>query len=165
MREVAILWEAIDPVVNRFVVRLVGEVARDQLLDHRDHRRDETLLGRGGKSIGPLDLERVDILEKRILERRGEFAQRKIRRAAAADRLVVDVGQVHHPFDREPALFEMPLEQILENVGAKISDVRVAVNRRPAGVHLDRASRRIERLEFLDLARVGVEETKRHPFF
>ena len=56
----------------------------------------------------------------------------------------------------------MPLEQILENVGAKISDVRAAVDRRPAGVHLHRATGRIERPELFELAGVGVEETQRH---
>ena len=115
-----------------------------------------------GKVVGVLDLQRVQVLEKRFLEWRGEFAQRKIRRPAAADRLVIHVGQVHHALDRVTARFEMPLQQIFENIGAKIPDVRVAVNGRPAGVHLHRATVRIERTELLDLARVGIEKTKRH---
>jgi hypothetical protein len=51
----------------------------------------------------------------------------------------------------------MPLQQIFENIGAKIPDVRMAVNGWPAGVHLHRATIRIERMELLDLARVGIE--------
>jgi hypothetical protein len=50
------------------------------------------------------------------------------------------------------AQFEMPLEQVLENVSAKISDVRAAVNRRTAGVHFHRATRRIDRLKFFERA-------------
>ena len=148
--------------IDRFVLRLIGELARDQLLDHRDHRLYEALFGRGGKGVGALDLQRIEVLEKRFLEWRGKFTQRKIRRATAADRFVIDIGQIHHAIDRVTARFEMPLEQIFEDVGAKISDVRVAVNRRPAGVHLHRATVRIERPELLDLARVGVKETQGH---
>ena len=105
-----------------------------------------------------LDLQRVKILEKSFLEWRGKFTQRKIRRPAAADRLVIDVGQVHHPLDRITARLEMPLEQIFENIGAKISDVRAAVNSRPAGVHLHRTTIRIERTELLDFARIGIKK-------
>ena len=118
---------------------------------------DEALFRRGGKGRRVLDLERVQVLEKRFLEWRGKFAQRKIRRSTAANRLVIDVGQIHHPLDRVTARFEMPLQQVFENIGAKIPDVRVAVNGWPAGVHLHRATIRIERMELLDLARVGIE--------
>ena len=56
----------------------------------------------------------------------------------------------------------MTLEQIFEDIRAKISDVRVAVNRRSAGIHLYVAPGRIERAEFLDLSRIGVKETDWH---
>jgi hypothetical protein len=52
----------------------------------------------------------------------------------------------------------MPLEQIFKNVSAEISDVRVAVDRGPAGVHLHFAPRRIERVKFFEGAGVGVEK-------
>ena len=45
----------------------------------------------------------------------------------------------------------MPLQQIFEDVGAKISDVRVVVDRRTARVHLHVATRRIERPKFFEL--------------
>ena len=109
-----------------------------------------------------LDLQRVEVLEKCFLEGCGKFAQRQIRRPTATDRLVIDVGQVHHALDCVTAHFEMSLEQILENIGAKISDVRVAVNGWPAGVHLHRATIRIERTELLDFTRIGIEKTQCH---
>src|SRR5437667_12896974 len=50
----------------------------------------------------------------------------------------------------------MPLQQILENIRPKISNVRLAINGRPAGVH--RNVWWIERGEILQLPRVGVEQ-------
>ena len=54
----------------------------------------------------------------------------------------------------------MTLQQILENVSAEISDVRAAVDGRPAGVDVDLRTSRPDRAadEFFELARVGVEE-------
>src|SRR5205809_7369311 len=60
----------------------------------------------------------------------------------------------------ESARFEVPLQQIFKNVSAKISDVRVAVNRRSAGVHGD--VRRVARSELLQRAGVSVKETESH---
>ena len=34
MGEMTVVWKAIDPEINRFVVRLIGELARDQFLQH-----------------------------------------------------------------------------------------------------------------------------------
>src|SRR2546430_5033636 len=62
----------------------------------------------------------------------------------------------------ESARLEMALKQIFENVGAKISDVGAAVNRRPTGVDVDLAILCVARLKFFDLARVGVKEAQRH---
>ena len=114
------------------------------------------------KGISALDSKRIQILEECLLEWRSEFRQRNAGAPRALNRLVVDVRDVHHAMHLEPAQLEMPLEQIFENVSAEISDVRVAVDRRSAGVHLHFASRRIERMKFLERAGVGVEESKRH---
>ena len=78
--------------------------------------------------------------------------------AAAADGLVIHVGEVHHAMDLEAAGFEMPLEEVLEDVGAEVADVGVVIDRRAAGVHLHALAGGIERREVLDLARVGIEE-------
>ncbi len=83
-----------------------------------------------------LDAQRFEVLEKRVLVNLREVRQGRARLARTADRLVVHVGEIHHPLHREAARFEMPLQQVLEDVGAEIADVRVIINRRPAGVHL-----------------------------
>jgi hypothetical protein len=56
----------------------------------------------------------------------------------------------------------MALKQIFEDVGAKISNVRPAVNGRPARVHPDGTRSGIARFEFLNFARVGIEKAKSH---
>jgi hypothetical protein len=57
---------------------------------------------------------------------------------------------------------KMALQQIFENVGAKISDVRAAVNRWAARIDADVVRRRIPRPEFLNLSRVGIKKTECH---
>ncbi len=125
---------------------------------HLDHPVDVTLIGRGRKFIRALDPQRFDILEERLLEWRGKFRERNVRFAGAADRFVVHVGDVHHAMHFVTAQFEMPLKQIFEDIGAKISNVRPAVNGWPACVDADLAFGGIARFEFFDLARVGVKK-------
>jgi hypothetical protein len=60
------------------------------------------------------------------------------------------------------AQFQMSLQQILKNVGAVISDVREAINRRAARVHFHLAVVLLEWTKLLDFARVGIEKTQRH---
>jgi hypothetical protein len=64
--------------------------------------------------------------------------------------------------DRVTSPFEMALEQVLENVRPKISDVGAAINGRTARVHAHPRGGGIARGKFLELARVGVKETQRH---
>jgi hypothetical protein len=60
------------------------------------------------------------------------------------------------------AQLQVPLKQIFKDVGAKISNMCPAVNRRPACVHFDWTRRRIAQLNFLNFARVGIKEAKSH---
>jgi hypothetical protein len=82
----------------------------------------------------------------------GKPGQRHFGFARAADGFVIHVGDVHHPIHLVTAQLEMPLKQIFEDISPKVSDVGAAVNGRPTSVDLDRALRRIMRLEFFDLA-------------
>ena len=63
----------------------------------------------------------------------------------AADDLVVDVGQVHHPGDPEAAPAQVPDEEVGEQERPEVADVGRAVDRRAAGVDPDVAG--LERLE------------------
>ena len=156
MRQFSVTGKFVDPKINGFVVGLVGEIAFDQFGDHFDHAREITRLGRAGIFVGAFDAQSLEIFKKSAFERFGEIVERNLRFPCAADGFVVDIGNVHHPMDLEAARFEMPLQQILENIRPKISNVRLAINGRPAGVH--RNVWWIERGEILQLPRVGVEQ-------
>src|SRR5438093_1455800 len=80
----------------------------------------------------------------------------------AANRLVLHIRDVHHAMHLVAAQFQVPLKQILKDVRAEISNVRPAINGRPARVHSDWARARIAWLEFLNFAGVGIEEAKSH---
>ena len=87
-----------------------------------------------GKLVGRPDAQSFEILEKRSLKRLCELAKREGCCPTATDRLVVHVGQVHHPPDLIATELQMALQEILENVGAEISDVCKMIDRRAAGV-------------------------------
>ena len=156
MRQFSVTGKFVDPKINGFVVGLVGEIAFDQFGDHFDHAREITRLGRAGIFVGAFDAQSLEIFKKSAFERFGEIVERNLRFPCAADGFVVDIGNVHYPMDLEATRFEMPLQQILENIRPKISNVRLAINGRPAGVH--RNVWWIERGEILQLPRVGVEQ-------
>src|SRR5262245_45089122 len=85
-----------------------------------------------------------------------------MRLATAPDCFVVDVSEVHDALDRIPTGFKVALQQIFENISPEIPDVGTAVYGRATGIQLDGATRSIERVEFFDLARVGVKEAYWH---
>ena len=155
VRELPVVGKVFNAKINRPVVRLIGQVARDQFRDHRNHARYILRVGRGREFIRPLDAQRFQVVKKRAFKLRGELCQRDSGFTTTADRLIIHVGEIHYPLNLVTAGLEMSLQQIFEDVGAKISDVRVTVNRRSAGVHLYRG--RFQRREFFDLARVGIE--------
>ena len=150
MRELSVIGETGDAEVDRFVIRLVGVAVADELFDHGDHARDMLRFGRSRKLVGRLDAQRIEVLEKGVFEWLGELGEGNAFLARAADRLVVHIGQVHDPLDLEAAIFQVALEEILEKVSAEVPDVRVVVDRRTAGIELDRLARGIDRHERLD---------------
>src|SRR6266478_7163222 len=108
-----------------------------------------------------------------MLEWLSEFRERNLRFARTANRFVVHVRDVHDAVDFVTAQLEMTLQQIFENIGAKISNMRAAVNGRPTSVDVDlvrqpdglvpwRARSGVAGLELFELSRVGVKETNRH---
>ena len=162
VRKLAVVRKFVDAKINRFVVRLISQTVCDELFNHRDHPVDVTLVGGGGEFICAFDPQRFGIFKERLFELFGELRQRYFGFARAANRLVVDVGDVHHPMHLVTAQLQMALKQIFEDVGAKIPDVCAAVDGWSASVHADRPCAGIARLEFFDLTRVGVKEARRH---
>ena len=75
------------------------------------------------------------------------------------DRPVIDVGQVHDVKDVVARAFEPAAQQILEQKGPEVADMREIPDGRTAGVERD--ARRRERHERLDTTGEGIEEGKR----
>jgi len=119
-------------------------------------------IGRGGEFIRALDPQSFDVFEKCLLELRGEFRKRNSSFARAADCFVIHIGDVHNAMHLVTTQLEMTLEQIFEDVSAKISDVRAAVNRWAASVDVDVVRCRIPRPEFLELSRVRIKKAECH---
>ncbi len=110
--------------------------------------------------IGPSNAQGIQVLKEGLLERLRKLRERDAGLAAAADRLVIDVSQIHHAFDLVAAKLEVALEQILENIGAEVSDMREIIDRRTARVHPHPVG--IDGLELFDFARERIEESQAH---
>jgi len=54
------------------------------------------------------------------------------------------------------------LQKVLENIRAKIADMRAAINRRSTGIEVDLVRRGVARRETLELSRVSIKEAQRH---
>ena len=96
---------------------------------------------------------------------RSRFCEGNSSLTSAADRLVINVSDVHDASHFVTAQFEVPLEQIFEDIRTKISDMCTAVDRRPTGIDVDLASGCVTRLEILELTRVSVKKPQRHVYF
>ena len=162
MRQLAVVRKFVDPKINRLVVRLISETARDECIDHLDHSVDVMPIGRSGKFISGLDPQRFDIFKKCLFELGSEFCERNFRFTGSADSFVVHVGDVHDAMHLVASQLEMSLEQILEDISSKISNVRAAVDGWSACVDADLAFRWIARLKFFDLARIGIKKAQCH---
>jgi hypothetical protein len=162
MGKLSVIGKFVDPKVDGFVVGLIGQPTLNERRDHLDHLLDLAQVSCFRKRIRAFDSQRVEIVEECFLERRREFGQRNTSLPRAPNRLVVHVRDVHHATHLVITQLQMPLQQVFEQIRPEIPDVRVAINRWSAGVHLHSAPGGIERLEFLELARVGVEKTNRH---
>src|SRR5881409_160431 len=158
MRELSVIGKFVDAKINRLVVGLISEAFRNECADHRDHLVDVALVGRTRKFVGTFDPQGFGVLLERLFELLGEFYERNASLARAANRLVIHIGDVHHPMHLVTAQLKMPLKQIFKDIGAKISNVRPAVNSRPTSVDLNGTRSRIERLEFFEFARVSVKK-------
>ena len=162
MRERAVGGEFREPEIHAPVLGLISDPLLQQLPDHRDHPLDIARLRGCGKMVRALDPQRVEVREKRVFIHLREVREPTTRRPCAADGLVVHVGQIHHALHLVAARLKVPLEQVLEDVSAKVSDVRVVINRGAAGVHLHPLPGGIERREIFGLARVGIEKSDGH---
>ena len=160
--EASVVFEPSDSKIHRAVLCEVGLTLLLKLRNHRNHSRDVSGVGRFGKMLGAFNPECVEIFEEGLFEASGKGRQRDACFAATADGLVVDIGEVHDALDVEAAGFEMPLKEILEDVGAKVPDMGEVIDGGSAGVEANGPAFGIERGEGLERARQRVEEAQRH---
>ncbi len=161
VRELAVARELADLEVDRAVLALVGDALVHQLLDERDHLGD--VVRRRGIDLGRLDVELLQIREESVLVRLRVVRERYARGICAADRLVVDVSEVHHLADLHPVELHDAAEYVLESVRAEVPDMREIVDGRAACIEADFVP--LERLQFLDPSRQRVIDVHHDAYY
>src|SRR3989344_5355581 len=157
-RQMSVIPEFRNRVIDAAVIALVGDFLFEQLLDQCNHLRD--MLGGCRTYLGMLDVQRIDILEKGFPVAVGIFLQGDFFLLGALDGLVIHVRQVHDLFDRIPLVPKIASKNILADIGPEIADVRKIVDRRAACIHAYLLP--FQRLEGFFLPSEGVEELQRH---
>ena len=150
--ELAVAGELADLEVDRAVLALVRDALLHELGDERDHLGD--VVRRRGVDLRRLDVQLLQVGEERVLVRLRVVGQSDARGVCAADRLVVDVGEVHHLADLHSVELHDAAEDILERVGAEVADVGEVVDGGSARVEADRVA--LEGPELLDSSRQRV---------
>ena len=148
--------------------RDVGEALRLDPGDQVDHVLD--MLGGPADHRGRRAAEQLEVAEEGLRVELGDLPDGLALFPRALEHLVfalvgvpgevADVGDVHDVADGEPEVLECPPEDVLEQVGAEVADVRVVVHGGPAAVHPDLA--RLDRHELLHLPPHRVPELQRH---
>src|ERR1700732_412016 len=110
--------------------------------------------------LGPLDPQRIEILEKRLDVFLVELVDRLPMLGRLLDDAVLDIGQVHHLGHAVSQREQLPPKQVFEEEGPEVADVRIVVDGRTARIHPDVAH--FDRLELFHLATQGVVEADRH---
>src|SRR2546430_15691920 len=109
MRELSVIGKFVDAKINRLVVGLISEAFRNECAGHRDHLVYVALVGRTRKFVGTFDLQGFGVLEERLFELLGEFYDRNVSLARAANRLVIHIGHVLYPMYFVTAQLQMVL--------------------------------------------------------
>ena len=108
------------------------------------------VVGRPDPVFGRFDAQRPAIVEKRLHEFLCVIADALSRGGRIGDDAIVHVRQVHHMVQLESAKLQEATQNILKDERPIVADVRVVVDRRPAGIHAHFA--RFLGHELLDLA-------------
>ena len=103
-----------------------------QSFDQRDHVVD--VVGGADELFGHLDVQRVDVLEKRLDVFFGVLADADARGRGGLDDAVVHVGHVHHLHHAIALRMQEAPQDVLKHERAEIPDVREGVDRGAAGV-------------------------------
>ncbi len=147
-----------DPEEDRAVVGPVGVAAFEQRLDEGHDLVD--VAGRARQDIRGRHPERRRVGQEGGHVPLGEGVGRLAGRGRAADDLVVDVGDVHHPGHRVAAPAQVADEQVGEQERAEVADMGRPVDRRSARVDADPVV--AQRHERARLPRQRVVQPKAH---
>src|SRR5262245_16811036 len=89
-----------------------------------------------GDNIWTLDAQLATILKKRRGKAVCVLSQlHEIRSAGIPDRLIVDIGNIHHVPNLVALESQVALQNVLEHKSPKVPDVGIVVDRRPTRVH------------------------------
>jgi hypothetical protein len=140
----------------------IGVAVGDETLDQRLHLRD--MLGRTRLDRRRQHAERRDVRVELLQRAFGDLADRHAALRRAGIDLVVHVGDVADIGDvlRPVEVAQKPEQQVEDDDRARVADMRVVVDRRPADIHP--YVRRIDRDEVLLRPRLRVVElqARRH---
>ena len=157
MRKLAVAGKSRDAEVDR-AVAAVGVAFLLELVNRGGHFGD--VLGRARDAFGAFKAQHRAIVEKRFGVGFGVIGERLALRDRIANDLVVHVRDVHDVIEFVTVEPEHATQQIVEDEGAEITDVRVIVNRRAAGIHSHGIA--LDRREWLDLLCQRVVEAQGH---
>src|SRR6516162_11368377 len=101
MRKFTVIRVATDSKINRAILCLISNILFDQALDHLDHFREIFRLRCSWKMLSTLDSQRFQIFKKAAFEFRGKIEKRNACFAAAPDRFVVHIGEIHYSLNLE----------------------------------------------------------------
>ncbi len=83
------------------------------------------------------DADHGRVFQKRLLKLRGILLHAHTIARRVGNNLVVHICNVHHVADAVTRLAQKSLQQVYGNKTSEVSDVAVAVDRRPASIHTD----------------------------
>ena len=133
-REFSVAGKFRDAVIDRAFAG-IREGFLLQPLDQFHHIVD--MIRRADPMLRRLDAQRLAIVEECSYELLGIIPQTHARGSGIGDNAVIHIGEVHHVVQLESTQLQEAPQNILEHESAVIADVRIAVDRRPAGVHAD----------------------------
>ena len=127
--------------------RLVSVALFDQSLDSLDELVDAARCG--SYDLGSLDVELLAVLKERVGVELRDLKHGLVLSLRALEHLVLArvrvarevsyVGYVHNSCNVKTCVAEILFKHVLHNIAAQISDVRVVIYRRAAGVHINLA--------------------------
>ena len=134
--EFAVFGIAGDLEINASVGCDVGVPACDEFFDHRDLKRN--VFNGARFDLRREHVERGAVVVKFFRPSGGKVGEGFAFFLRAADGFVVHVGDVAHVADADTVHFECTAQNVLQQKGAEIADVRGTVNRRAAAIHAER---------------------------